>query len=81
MAAKEEEVQETDELDDKFVTLVEDEDGYGIIRYESSTRVLVYTGEKARSGHFFKRAIPIAAFVDLAREVLKKVEAGELEVD
>ncbi len=81
METEAEKAQETEgELDDQFVVLAENEEE-AIMQFTSSRRVLVYTARKSRSGRWFKGTIPIAAFVDLAREVLKKVDAGEIEVE
>ncbi len=77
---KAEEAQETDD-DDKFVVLIVDDDGFALMQLTSSTRVLVYTARRAQSGRFYKGTIPIAAFVDLTREFLEKVDAGEIEVE
>ncbi len=79
-AEKAEETQETGD-DEKFVVLVVDDDGFALMQLTSSTRVLVYTARRAQSGRFFKGTVPIAAFVDLARAMLKKVDAGEIEVE
>ncbi len=80
MATQAEETQETGD-DDKFVVLVVDDDGFALMQLTSSTRVLVYTARRAQSGRFFKGTIPIAAFVGLTREFLKRVDAGEIEVE
>ncbi len=84
-AERAEETQETGELDDKFVVLAEDEEEEcGVVQFESegpTGRVLVYVGRKGRSGRFYRSAIPISTFVDLAREVVAKVDAGEIEVE
>ncbi len=69
------------ELDEKFVVLAVDDDGYALMQLTSSTRVLVYTARRAQSGRFYKGTIPIAAFVDLTREFLAKVDAGEIGVE
>lgn len=74
-----EEAQETGNLDDRFVVLAEDEEGFGIVQYTSATQVLVYTARKSQQDRFFKALIPKDAFFDLAREVLGKLDAGELE--
>ncbi len=78
-----EKTQETKgDLDAKFVVLAKnDAEECANVQYTSSTRVLVYTGQKGQSGHFYKASIPIAAFVDLTREVLAKVNAGEIAVE
>ncbi len=82
METEAEKTQETKgELDDQFVALAEDEDGFAIVQFTSPTRVLVYTARRAQSGRFYKGTVPIAAFVDLARAMLKKVDAGEIEVE
>ena len=81
-AEKAEEVQETGEEDDRFVVLTEDEDGWGIIQVTTSTgNVNVYTGRKSERGRFYERSIPQDAFLGLIREVLEKVDAGEIEVE
>ncbi len=70
------------DLDDIFVVLAEDDEGFGIIQCTSRTRVLAYTARKGRkTGYFYKGSVPLAIFVDLAREVLEKVDAGEIEVE
>ncbi len=69
------------ETDEKFVVLIVDDDGFALMQLTSSTRVLVYTARRAQSGRFYKGTIPIAAFVDLTREFLERVDAGEIEVE
>ncbi len=78
-AEKEPEVE--GETDEKFVVLMVDDNGFALMQLTSSTRVLVYTARRAQSGRFYKGTIPIAAFVDLTREFLAKVDAGEIEVE
>ncbi len=78
-AEKEPEVE--GETDEKFVVLIVDDDGFALMQLTSSTRVLVYTARRAQSGRFYKGTIPIAAFVDLTREFLERVDAGEIAVE
>ncbi len=75
------EAEKAQETEDRFVVLAEnEEEKCAIVQFTSSTRVLVYTG-MGGSGRFRKAPIPIATFMDLARAVLEKVDAGEIEVD
>ncbi len=77
---KTEEAQEIGELDDRFLVYAEDEYGWGIVQFTTRTgNVNVYTGRKSERGRFYERSIPREAFFDLAREVLKKLDAGEIE--
>ncbi len=74
--------QEKGELDEKFEVLAENEDGWGLVQFEAPTMGLsIYTGRKSRTGRFFKSVIPRDDFFELARDVLKKVDAGEIEVE
>ncbi len=70
--------------EDTFVVLAENEEGgegFGIVQFESSTRLLVYVGRKSSAGRFYRASIPPSAFFELAREVLAKLDAGEIEVE
>ncbi len=81
METAEKEPEMEGETDEKFVVLIVDDDGFALMQLTSSTRVLVYTARRAQSGRFYKGTIPIAAFVDLTREFLERVDAGEIAVE
>ncbi len=65
------------ELDDKFVVLAVDEDGWGIIQFEAPRMGLtIYTGRRnPRTGRFHKSPIPRDVFFDLAKKAEERREA------
>ncbi len=76
------EAEKAQELDARFVILAENEvEGCALVQFTSRMdNVLVYTG-KGGHGRFRRAPIPIATFMELAREVLTKLDAGEIEVE
>ncbi len=72
METEAEKTQEKGELDDQFIVLAEDEEGFAVVQFESELNTLVYTARRSQQGRWYKSSIPRDIFFDLA----KKAEEG-----